>query len=152
MNHPKHAAASLKAFRAALSPWASQVNTVGNDPVGADSLEAFFENAPVDDLIDFVSEVQAMCTSPFYMVQGENPVSKALACLSTLRTSAIKKHLPGAIGALRNLDRQEILRVAETSHPSVMAFLIQVAEVGSKDFMRTDDKGREDLLGIELGL
>lgn len=143
----------LKRLREKMCGWSDLVRTSGNDVRGGEHLERFFrEEASTEELISFAAEVQAMCTTPFYAVTGEDPVAKALKKLASVRTGQIKLCLQPVLRGLRELDHAEVVRIAETSDPFIMAFLINTTGVGSKDFIRADEKGREDQLGIELGL
>ncbi|WP_410951598.1 hypothetical protein [Pseudomonas sp. S1(2024)] len=143
----------LRRLREKMCGWSDLVRTAGNDALGGEYLERFFrEEASTEELISFVAEVQAMCTTPFYAVTGDDPVAKALAKLASVGTGQLKVRLQPVLRGLAELDRGEIVRIAETSDPFIMAFLINTTGVGSKDFVRADEKGREDQLGIELGL
>lgn len=149
MKSPK----KVKQLREALMGFSTAVRGSGSSSAEfAQRLEDFFEEAPLAELINFAAEVQAMCSSPFYMVDGDDAVSKALASLSPLRTNQLRSPLNTALAAVKDLHRLDIVQVAESSHPAVMTFLINTTGVGSKDFVRKDEKGREDQLGIELGL
>ena len=143
----------LKRLREKMCGWSDLVRTTGNDAPGGEHLERFFrEEASTEELISFAAEVQAMCTTPFYAVTGDDPVAKALAKLASVGTGQLKLRLQPVLRSLSELDRSEVVRIAETSDPFIMAFLINTTGVGSKDFVRADEKGREDQLGIELGL
>ncbi|MDT8924821.1 hypothetical protein RBE51_18685 [Pseudomonas taiwanensis] len=146
-------AQGMRRLREKMCGWSDLVRTTGNDARGGEYLERFFrEEASAEELITFAAEVQAMCTTPFYAVTGDDPVSKALAKLSSVGTGQINLRLQPVLRSLRELDRAEVVRIAETCEPFIMAFLINTTGVGSKDFVRADEKGREDQLGIELGL
>lgn len=147
------APAKVKKLRTALTEFSTAVRNCGSSSEeSAQRLDRFFGQAPLVELINFIAEVQVMCSSPFYMVEGDDSVSKALQNLGPLRTYQLREHLKSSVIAVKDLDKSDIIQVAESSHPVVMTFLINTTGVGSKDFVRKDEKGREEQLGIELGL
>jgi hypothetical protein len=79
-------------------------------------------------------------------------VQIAANSLSVLPISGFKDLVPQNLGIIRSLHKSDIIKVAEDAHPVVMAFLIEQAGVGSQDFVRKDEVGREAQFGVELGL
>jgi hypothetical protein len=144
---------SLADLKKSMSVFDNYIKFMGKDARGSKGFSVLTAAASIEQLVELLTEVQARVSSSFYSSGHANdPVSKMNRLLDSVPSPSLRIALNKVKAVLCEYDRQELIRIAETAHPAIMIFLINTTNVGSKDFVRKDEDGREQQLGVDLGL
>lgn len=144
---------SLTDLKKSMSVFDNYIKFTGKDEPGSKQFATLVAAASIEKLVELMTEIQARVSSSFYSSGHDNdPVSKMNRLLDSVPSPGLRIALNKVKVVLCEYDRQELIRIAETAHPAIMIFLINTTNVGSKDFVRKDENGREQQLGVDLGL
>jgi hypothetical protein len=144
---------SLADLKKSMAVFDNYIKFMGRNEPGSKEFAALTAAASIEQLVELMAEIQARVSSSFYSSGSANdPVSKMNRLLDSVPSPGLRIALNKVKAVLCEYDRQELIRIAETAHPAIMIFLINTTDVGSKDFVRKDDEGREQQLGVDLGL
>lgn len=130
------------------------------DPESGVSFREMVDSAATLDLIRFCAEMHGLCNQTPYEPFNKDWIGRFAGGFSNgsvvyqvlSKKTHFKPFLVVASKAVSRLSRDDLIAFANNEHSMVMSYIMAVTKISSKEFVRTDEKGREDQLGIELGL
>lgn len=118
------------------------------------------DKASLPDLIRFCAEVQGHCGNTPYEPFSSDWAGRFISRLlkesvvhqTITKVNYFKPFLEVVAKAMAKVSTEELTFLAKNEHPVVMSYIMSTTDISSKEFVRSDEKGREHQLGIELGL
>lgn len=121
------------------------------DASDSNLLYVFVDTAPLADLVKFSSAISVIARKfrpNFKCLRTQQYIDIVFLKQGNV-ASAMQDKIDAAVAGL---DKSDLLTIAATEAPVVMSYLLKLGCVKGHEFTRNDEKGRELLVGIELGL